>query len=335
MKRTLLLVCLVSTAHCLFAQWTTTGNNIYNSNTGFVGIGSSPGWTLSKLTVLDSVYYKTQGGLSLGVFTLVNKYNGIGSNMALFESPNPAANAQIAFFIPAQSVAGIQAQNYNTGVSTGLALNPQGGNVGIGIANPANALQVVQTNTFNWSNPVTYAIDLAQNGSNLGIGGYGSGAVLQSFNTLPLFLNPIGNNVIINGSSTSNVLIGETSQVNTAYRLDVNGTIRATGVTVNTSGADFVFDSTYRLSALSDIGAYVRSNHHLPGIATAVQMQKEGVELSAFTTQLLQKIEELTLYSVEADKKMNEQQTLLLQLQTELKAQQEEIDRLKVQLARH
>jgi hypothetical protein len=54
---------------------------------------------------------------------------------------------------------------------------------------------------------------------------------------------------------------------------------------------------------------------------------------------LLQKIEELTLYSVESDKKVSEQQvtlarqeSLLLQLQEQLKTQQEEINRLKAKI---
>ncbi|HTJ14687.1 MAG TPA: hypothetical protein VL547_21760 [Dinghuibacter sp.] len=44
-------------------------------------------------------------------------------------------------------------------------------------------------------------------------------------------------------------------------------------------------------------------------------------------------MEELTLYSAEADKRLGEQQTLLLQMQAQLKAQQAEIDRLKAQEA--
>jgi hypothetical protein len=62
-------------------------------------------------------------------------------------------------------------------------------------------------------------------------------------------------------------------------------------------------------------------------------MQNDGVEPSSFTTKLLQKVEELTLYSAEADKRLSEQQTLLLQMQAQLKAQQAEIDRLKAQEA--
>jgi 16S rRNA A1518/A1519 N6-dimethyltransferase RsmA/KsgA/DIM1 with predicted DNA glycosylase/AP lyase activity len=94
---------------------------------------------------------------------------------------------------------------------------------------------------------------------------------------------------------------------------------------VNTTGADFVFDSAYQLPHLDTLDRYLQTNHHLPGVASASQMQSEGVELGAFTTKLLQKIEELTLYSVEADRRLE-------QLEAELKAQQTEIDLLKAQI---
>jgi hypothetical protein len=48
------------------------------------------------------------------------------------------------------------------------------------------------------------------------------------------------------------VLIGKTSQTNLAYKLDVNGNIRANKIVVNTTGADFVFDPGYHLLPLHE-----------------------------------------------------------------------------------
>ncbi|MET3981621.1 hypothetical protein ABIB62_004237 [Mucilaginibacter sp. UYP25] len=98
-----------------------------------------------------------------------------------------------------------------------------------------------------------------------------------------------------------NVLIGKTSQSNTSYKLDVVGGIRANQVVVNTSGADFVFAPEYRLPTLATIKSYVKKEHHLPGIATAAQMQTAGLDLGDNQTVLLQKIEELTLYVIRMD----------------------------------
>jgi hypothetical protein len=311
MKKIILSAIFLLSGYSLFAQWTTSGTNIYNSNTGFVGIGTtSPAFPLDVNGVINCRSYISTTG---GFYTNVTR-NGFNSSL------------------------GANALGFRTNNIDNRMVIDSSGNVGIGIATPSNRLEVVQSNTFSNSNPVTYALDLAQNGANIAIGGYSSGSVVQSFNSLPLMLNPVGNNVIINGGGVSNVLIGETSQVNSSYRLDVNGPVRATGVTVNTTGADFVFDSAYQLTPLDKVEAYIRACHHLPGVATAAQMQKDGMEVGEVTTKLLQKVEELTLYAVVSDRKVSEQelqlsaqQALLLRLQDQLKAQQAEIDRLKAQ----
>jgi len=120
-----------------------------------------------------------------------------------------------------------------------------------------------------------------------------------------------GINLLTNG----NVLIGQISQVNSAYKLDVAGNARANEIVVNTTGADFVFGPSYKLSSLSSLERYIGHYHHLPEIAPAKQMQAEGLNVGENETKLLQKVEELTLYIIELNK--------------QLKAQQKEINELK------
>lgn len=103
-----------------------------------------------------------------------------------------------------------------------------------------------------------------------------------------------------------NVLIGKTIQNNTAYKLDVGGIIRANKVVVNTTGADFVFDPSYKLLPLKQVEIFINKNKHLPGIFSAKEMQKDGIELADQQTKLLQKIEELTLYIIEQNKRAEE-----------------------------
>ena len=45
-------------------------------------------------------------------------------------------------------------------------------------------------------------------------------------------------------------------------------------------------------------------NHHLPGIEAAKIMETNGIELGDMQARLLQKIEELTLYLIDQDKKI-------------------------------
>lgn len=104
--------------------------------------------------------------------------------------------------------------------------------------------------------------------------------------------------------NNGNVLIGKTTQTNATYKLDVNGNLRANKVVVNTTGADFVFDPAYRLAALPAVEQFIQQHHHLPGIAPAAEMQQNGIDMGEHGTKLLQKIEELTLYIIEQDKKI-------------------------------
>lgn len=96
-----------------------------------------------------------------------------------------------------------------------------------------------------------------------------------------------------------NVLIGKTTQINAAYKLDVNGSVRANEVVVNTTGADFVFDPNYKLPSIGQVKDFIARHKHLPEIESADEMQKNGVEVGKLNIKLLQKIEEMTLYMIE------------------------------------
>jgi hypothetical protein len=75
-----------------------------------------------------------------------------------------------------------------------------------------------------------------------------------------------------------------------------------------TPTADFVFEEDYNLPKLEDIEKHIKEKKHLPEIASAKQMEKDGVNVGEFQIKLLQKIEELTLYTIEQNKLIKEQQ---------------------------
>ena len=115
-----------------------------------------------------------------------------------------------------------------------------------------------------------------------------------------------------------NLLIGKSSQTNSTYKIDVEGKIRASEIVVNTDGADYVFDPTYKLTPLQELETYIRINRHLPGIASADEMQRDGMGVAETTTMMLEKIEELTLYLIEIKKENERQQEQLTQQQQEM-----------------
>ncbi|HEX8548563.1 MAG TPA: hypothetical protein VF691_16495 [Cytophagaceae bacterium] len=103
--------------------------------------------------------------------------------------------------------------------------------------------------------------------------------------------------------NNGSVGIGTTAP-SSLYKLSVNGSIRAKEVVVESGWADFVFDSNYKLKSLTEVENYIKENNHLPDVPSAKEVQANGVKLGEIEATLLQKIEELTLYAIEAKKQV-------------------------------
>ncbi len=79
--------------------------------------------------------------------------------------------------------------------------------------------------------------------------------------------------------------------------------------------SDFVFDKNYKLLPLDEVEAYIQKNHHLPEIPSAEEIYKEGLNVAQMDAKLLQKIEELTLYMIEMEKKNKDLQKRIIKLE--------------------
>lgn len=90
------------------------------------------------------------------------------------------------------------------------------------------------------------------------------------------------------------------------YKLKVFGKIIGEEVRVQVKNAwpDYVFANEYILPPLSEVESFVKLNKHLPGFKTAAVIEKEGADLGDTQRRLLEKVEELTLYMIEANKKI-------------------------------
>ncbi len=100
-----------------------------------------------------------------------------------------------------------------------------------------------------------------------------------------------------------------------AFRLAVNGFIRAKEIRVNTGWADYVFEDDYVLKPLAEVESFIKANKHLPDMPAAAELQKDGVDISAMQTKMMAKIEELTLHLIEANKKIIALEQKLTQIQ--------------------
>lgn len=106
-------------------------------------------------------------------------------------------------------------------------------------------------------------------------------------------------------SPDGNVGIGTTSPDS---KLTVNGTVHAKEVRVDLNGAlaDYVFEPDYELTPLSDVQTFIQENRHLPDMPSAAQAEQEGISLGEMQNLLLRKIEELTLYTLQQEKRIKE-----------------------------
>lgn len=88
--------------------------------------------------------------------------------------------------------------------------------------------------------------------------------------------------------------------------------------------SDKVFSSNYLLRPLSEVDQYIRQHGHLPSVPSATEVAREGMDLVKMNTTLLEKVEELTLYSIQLEK-ANRQQDRELQ---ELKQKFRQVEQL-------
>ena len=136
-------------------------------------------------------------------------------------------------------------------------------------------------------------------------------------------------------SSTPTRLIFSTTPVGQTTPQSVlvitpDGKVQVKGVNLNVP--DYVFEDDYKLMPLEELKSFIDRNGHLPGIAPAHEVKSEGLDLAGSQMDLLEKVEELTLYTLQQEGRLTEQQSQLQAQRDHLQAQQERIDHLETLL---
>jgi hypothetical protein len=105
------------------------------------------------------------------------------------------------------------------------------------------------------------------------------------------------------------------------YELSVNGQIVCEELLVenSTDWPDYVFAEDYPLRPLDEVESHIRENRHLPGVAPATRIAREGLPIGAMQKQMMEKIEELTLYLIEQNKRLQTQDERIRQLEARLR----------------
>jgi len=123
----------------------------------------------------------------------------------------------------------------------------------------------------------------------------------------------------------SSLAIGTTDSG--GYKLAVKGKIRAEEIKVETGWADYVFREGYRLPTLIEVEKHIKEKGHLINIPSAKEVEQNGIELGEMNKLLLEKIEELTLYTIQQEKR-------LLDQEEQLKTKNKKIIEIEKQLKR-
>ena len=79
---------------------------------------------------------------------------------------------------------------------------------------------------------------------------------------------------------------------------------------------------------MPEVARYIQENKHLPEVPSAAEVEREGMALVEMNTIAIKKIEELTLYLIEQNNRLERQEKMLEDLQKQnqvLKLENEQI----------
>ena len=255
-------------------NWAASGSNIYNSNTGNVGIGTTAPST--KLTLKTPI--NTAGWVHIGGADSIIVGEGIGGvSAAIGTSTNHAFRL-------------------NTSGLGRVHIYPLG-EVVVG-SNATSPFGKFTVETLNNSYGISH---LGEGGNILATRMGGTSAGIGTFSPTNMRIFAGGFSRIFISEATGNVGIGTD---NPTYKLSVLGNIHCTEAVVETGWADYVFEENYKLPLLSEVEKFILQYKHLPNIPSAKEVKTNGLNLGDTQKRMMEKIEELTLYLIENTKQL-------------------------------
>jgi hypothetical protein len=278
--------------------FTASGSNIYNNNTGNVGIGlTSPAekFHLKGAGRIDAA--GSFGGAALNLYAATTNDGSYISFFNEFGATNSSAEI------------GYSGSNDYLLLSRGTNMFLKTAGLGISVAEPLTKLHIAGGQDAGFGATSNgYIMNGAVTGANLVID---NNEILARNNDrkADLFLQHDSGNVVLCGLEQGAVGIGVTSgsSIPAGFLLAVDGKIISEEVKVQLSGnwPDYVFDEKYALLSLAGLKKYIAVNKHLPNIPSAAEVKKNGIEIGDMQKKLTQTVEELTLYILELKKEID------------------------------
>ncbi len=207
---------------------------------------------------------------------------------------------------------------------------PSSGNVGVGTTNPVSPYG----KTLHVHNPTSSGASIHITDLSTGAGQIGGTELLHYSNNSWWVNREDGHHIIYGGrgekmriNNIGNVGIGLT---NPSEKLTVKGKVLCEEVEVvlDAAAPDYVFEKYYTgksalkadyvMPTLSEVEAFTKANNHLPEVPSAKTLKEDGLELKNMSLLLLQKVEELTLYTIEQEKRIILQEMRIKTLEAKL-----------------
>ncbi|WP_440066368.1 hypothetical protein [Tenacibaculum discolor] len=189
------------------------------------------------------------------------------------------------------------------------------GNVGIGTSSPAMKLHLDNLDSYDG---IQLGSIFKMRSSSLGSNHF---VMEKTTANGHLFIRSKSGNLILNDNG-GNVGIG-TNHIPTGYKLAIAGKTITEEVKVQlqSNWPDYVFSKEYQLPTLQEVEQHIYKKGHLQNIPSAKEVAKDGgIELGEMNRKLLEKIEELTLYTIQQEKSINELKKIVKQQSKQLES---------------
>lgn len=314
-KRILPFFLLMLTASLGFSQWNSQTNGIYYQ-AGDVAIGhSSPATRLhvqgpyeggyGQMTVQANQYHHAEASISSVQYNTIAQLGlrNLGTNKAWYISARWGLDSNV----PADR---LQWYFANGGSTTTPFTLMSSGRVGFGTQNPDETLHIY-SNASNRRAMIKFQNTNAAYGTKWRMGS-------ESGNG-----HPAGTFMLYREDAQGNVRVPLKVEINGQVVLGTQLVRQNTNeppvkvigeLCVSTNGVcpDYVFEETYEHMPLEDLDTYLKENKHLPGVKSAKEIEDQGgVNMVELSYSMLEKIEELTLYTLDQQAEIEELKTLV------------------------
>ncbi|KPE52145.1 hypothetical protein [Chryseobacterium indologenes] len=306
----------------------TSPGQVWDKNLFFGGGVDNPTGFYNTAFGMGSLTQNTNGNgnTALGNNTLSLITNG-DDNVAVGQ--NSMRNTASASMNTAVGMNALE--HFKTGVGNvgiGTSSMGSGGLTGeFNVAIGTSALRYINNGNYNTIIGGESFRSLAKGSNNINIGHANAGLITSGSNNIIIgnFIKTynatspenelnignwiVGNNGTIGiGQFSTQLPADGVSADGAKYKLFVKDGIRTEKIKVDISAnngwADYVFAKDYKLMPLKELDHFIATNGHLPEVPTTEEAIKNGIELKEMNILLLKKVEELTLYTLEQEKRI-------------------------------